>query len=104
MDKKKIRELEAKGFKVGDVTEFLELTEEDVALIEMRLALSRMARDVRRRKRLTQVEVARRIDSSQSRVAKIEAGDRSVSIGLLIRALFKLGVSKEELAEAIAAQ
>ncbi len=102
MDKKKIRELEAKGFKVGDVTDFLELTEEDVRLIELRLALSRKAKEVRRRKHLTQVEVAKRIQSSQSRVAKIEAGDRSVSIDLLVRALFKLGVSKEELAEAIA--
>lgn len=102
MDKKKIRELEAKGFKVGDVTDFLELTEEDVRLIELRLALSRKAKEVRRRKHLTQVEVANRIQSSQSRVAKIEAGDRSVSIDLLVRALFKLGVSKEELAEAIA--
>ena len=102
MDKKKIRELEAKGFKVRDVTEFLELTEEDVRLIELRLALSRKAKEVRRRRRMTQAEVAKRIQSSQSRVAKIEAGDKSVSIDLLVSTLFKLGVSKEELAEAIA--
>lgn len=102
MDKKKIKELEAKGFKVGDATDFLELTEEDVALIETRLALSEKLREVRRRRRLTQVKVADRIQSSQSRVAKMEAGDRTVSIDLLMSSLFKLGVSKEEVAEAIA--
>lgn len=102
MDRKKIKELEAKGFKIGDVTDFLELTDEDVALIETRLALSRKMREVRRRRRLTQVEVARRINSSQSRLSKIEAGDKSVTIDRIMSALFTLGVSREEVAEAIA--
>jgi DNA-binding XRE family transcriptional regulator len=101
MDKKKIRELEAKGFKVGDVAEFLELTVEEKRLVEMRLAFARKMREVRLRRHMTQVEVAKRIKSSQSRVAKIEAGDRSVTFDLLVKALVSLGVSNEEMAEAI---
>jgi hypothetical protein len=37
--------------------------------------------------------------SSQSRVAKMEKGDPSVSIDLLIRSLFNLGMSKKYLAQ-----
>ncbi|MFQ5924015.1 MAG: helix-turn-helix transcriptional regulator [Anaerolineales bacterium] len=101
MDKRKIKELEAKGWKVGDIDEFLDLSEEEVAYIEMKVALSRKAREIRRKRKLTQVEVAERIGSSQSRVAKLEAGDKSVSLDLMIRSLLVLGASKEELAETI---
>jgi transcriptional regulator with XRE-family HTH domain len=40
---------------------------------------------------LTQVALAKKIKSSQSRVAKMEAGDPSVSIDLLVRSLIALG-------------
>ncbi|MEX2495998.1 MAG: helix-turn-helix transcriptional regulator [Woeseia sp.] len=53
------------------------------------------------RRRLTQAELARAIRSSQSRVAKMEAGDPTVSIDLLVKSLLALGVSKKELGRVI---
>jgi len=95
------RRLEASGWKVGTVQEFLGLSDAEAALIEIRLALGRGLRDRRNRKRLTQASLARLIESSQSRVAKMESGDPSVSIDLLVRALLALGADQRELARII---
>src|SRR5581483_4278956 len=43
---------------------------------------------------LSQAVVAKRLGSSQSRVAKMEAGDPSVSLDLLLRALLALGATR----------
>lgn len=102
MNSAKRRRLEAKGFKVGDVQEFLKLSTEEAAYIELKFALAKELQDYRKAKRLSQVELARRIKSSQSRVAKMESGDPSVSLDLLIRSLFALGASRKELARAVA--
>jgi hypothetical protein len=40
--------------------------------------------------------VAKAIKSSQSRVAKMEAGERSVSLDLLVRTLLALGTSNSD--------
>jgi len=87
--------LEAAGWRVGTAEEFLDLTEAEAALIELKLALSGGLRELRLSRRLTQSEVAEAIGSSQSRVAKMEAADPSVSIDLLVRTLFRLGASAE---------
>jgi ribosome-binding protein aMBF1 (putative translation factor) len=97
----KRRRLEAKGWKLGDAQEFLDLSDEEMALIEMKLALGRDLKERRQRKRLSQAEFARRISSSQSRVAKMEAGDATVSMDLLIRSLLALGVSRKDVARSI---
>jgi len=99
MKSAKRRRLEAKGWKFGTVREFLNLSEEEAAYIELKLALSKNLREVRRKKNLTQHELARRLKSSQSRVAKMEAGDPSVSLDLLIRSLLALGASRKHLAQ-----
>ena len=101
MRRTKIERLEKKGWKVGTAEEFLDLSPEESAYIEMKLRLSESLRQRRRRRKLSQVELARIIESSQSRVAKMEGGDPSVSIDLLIRSLLALGVSKRELARVI---
>jgi DNA-binding XRE family transcriptional regulator len=101
MDKRKREKLAKKGWKVGSVAEFLDLSAEEVSYIEMKLALSEKLRERRRRKRLTQAELAKVIESSQSRVAKMEAGDPTVSIDLLVMSLLALGVSKKELGRTI---
>ena len=93
--------LEAAGWTVGTVKEFLGLSEADAALIEMKLALSRSLRARRKQYGLSQVEFARRLQSSQSRVAKMEAGDPSVSMDLLVSSLLLLGASSADLAKAI---
>jgi len=101
MDKRKKDKLAKKGWKTGSVAEFLDLSDEESAYIEMKLALSEKLKERRQRTKLTQAELAKAIESSQSRVAKMEAGDPSVSIDLLVKSLLALGVSKKELGQTI---
>lgn len=101
MDKLKKERLEAKGWKVGTVSEFLELSPEENTLIEIKLALSRSLK-ARRQKVMTQVELADKMNSSQPRIAKAENGDASVSIELLIRAMLATGATLQEIGKVIA--
>ena len=98
----KRKKLEAKGWKVGSVEDFLDLSAEEVAYIELKHALSNSLKERRAKEKLSQVEVAKIVKTSQSRVAKMEAGDPSVSIDLLIKSLLALGASPKDLAKAIA--
>ena len=102
LDKRK--KLEAKGWKVTSVAEFLELTPEENSIVELKLALSKALKNQRLESNLTQKDFAKLLKSSQSRIAKMEAGDKSVSLELLIRSLFKIGVSVENLSEIITAR
>lgn len=102
MDAKQRKRLEAAGFAVGSAAEFLELAPEEAALVEMRIALSHALRERRRESGMTQAALARRIGSSQSRVAKMEAGHPSVSLDLLIRALLAAGASRRQVGQAVA--
>jgi predicted XRE-type DNA-binding protein len=97
----KRKRLEAKGWKIGTVEEFLNLSPEEVAYIELKHALSNSLRARRSKEKLSQVEVAKLVKTSQSRVAKMEAGDPSVSIDLLVKSLLALGASPKDLAKAI---
>ena len=99
MNTSKRKRLESKGWKIGNTKEFLNLSREEAAYVELKLALSRVLQEFRRQKRLTQHELARRLKSSQSRVAKMEAGDPSVSLYLIIRSLFALGASRKNLSQ-----
>jgi len=96
MDARKTKRLEAAGWRVGSTAEFLGLSEAESALIEMRRALSRSLKVRRIKRGVTQTVLARHLRSSQSRVAKMEAGDPSVSLELLIRALLIVGASRKE--------
>jgi len=100
MDQAKRERLEAKGWKVGTVSEFLELTPEENALIVIKLALSRSLRE-RRQQRMSQAELAEKIHSSQPLIAKAEHGDASVSIELLIRAMLATGATPQEIGQII---
>lgn len=93
--------LEAQGWRVGSAAEFLELTPEEAAFVETKLALSRCVRSRRAAQNVTQAALAKRLKSSQSRVAKMEAADATVSIDLLLRALFALGAKRRDIAAAI---
>jgi len=101
MDKNKQARLEAQGWKVGTTEEFLGLTSEETAYVELRLRLSDAVRQLRKKKRLTQVQLAELLHSSQSRIAKVESADESVSLDLLVRSLFVLGASNQDLAKVI---
>ena len=101
MNKTKQKRLEKHGWKVGSVDEFLDLSPQESAYVELKLALSRSLQERRRRRRLTQEQLARLIKSSQSRVAKMEAGDPTVSIDLLVRSLLALGAPSKSLARSL---
>ena len=101
MKASKRQRLRKGGWKVGSAAEFLGLSAEEEALVAMKLDLVRGVRSLRARHQITQAAFARRLGSSQSRVAKLEAGDRSVSIDLLMRALLNLGASKKQIAAMI---
>lgn len=101
MHTKKRIALEANGWKVGDAKEFLNLTDEELQYIEIKLALSKKLREIRQERTLTQAQAARLAGSSQSRLAKMEAGDPSVSVDLLLKTLIALGVSRNKLANVI---
>ena len=101
MDSKKKKKLEAKGWIIGDTGEFLQLSIEEARFIELKLALSDSLKAERLKQKVTQVELAKLIGSSQSRVAKMEAGDPTVTVDLLLKALLSLGVSKKQLSKII---
>lgn len=99
MKTSKKNRLESKGWKIGTVKEFLDLSPEENDYVELKLVLSKNIQRYRQQQKLTQLELARRLKSSQSRVAKMEAGDPSVSLDLLVRSLFALGASRKHLAD-----
>jgi predicted XRE-type DNA-binding protein len=101
MDSKSKEKLEAAGWVVGDAEEFLGLSEAESEFIKMKLALARNLKDRRLARRLNQTQVAKIVGSSQSRVAKMEAADPTVSVDLLIRSLLKLGATRTDVAEAV---
>jgi len=99
----KRKRLEQAGWRVGSAEDFLELSKEEQTLVEIKLALADAVKTQREKHRLSQSTLAARMRSSQSRIAKIEAGDPSVSLDLLVRAVLAAGATKKELAKALAA-
>ena len=102
MDREKRTRLQAAGWKVGSAADFLDLSPEEALLVDIRARLASALSARRAKQQMTQAELARRIHSSQSRVAKMEAADGSVSLDLLIRSLLALGATRKDLASAIA--
>jgi hypothetical protein len=101
MDKRKRAKLRTAGWTVGTAREFLELSDQEAAFVEFKLALSKALQAMRAAQELSQVDVAKRLQSSQSRVAKMEASDPSVSVDLLVKSLFRLGAQPGDIAKAL---
>jgi ribosome-binding protein aMBF1 (putative translation factor) len=104
MNSNKRKKLESAGFRVGSVEELLDLSQDEMALIELKVRLVRMVRPARDAAGVTQGELADRIGSSQSRIAKMEAASPHVSLDLICRALLALGVTPRGIGQAIAGQ
>lgn len=102
MDARKKKRLEDAGWRVGSTQDFLGLSPAEAAYIELKIALSDKLKERRQRQQVTQEKLAQLLGSSQSRVAKMEAGDPTVSLDLLMRALFALGATRRDVAKAIA--
>jgi DNA-binding XRE family transcriptional regulator len=101
MNKTKIEQLNKKGWKTRSASEFLNLSAEEAAYVELKLSLSCYLSKKRTSKHWTQEQLAEKIHSSQSRIAKMEKGDPTVTVDLLVKSLFALGTSKNELAKVI---
>jgi DNA-binding XRE family transcriptional regulator len=91
------KRLQAAGWKVGGAREFLGLSDEENEIVELKIRLADALRAQRTRRKLTQHQLAKLLGTSQSRVAKIEAGDPSVSIDLMFRSLLRMGASRTDL-------
>jgi len=100
MNKRKRERLEARGWRAGSAEEFLGLTSEEAALVALRLSLCKLTRELRVERGLTQSALAECMDSSQSRVAKIESCDSSVSFDLVFRSLVCLQASSDDYSRA----
>jgi DNA-binding XRE family transcriptional regulator len=98
----KKKKLEAAGWKVGNAEDFLQLSDAEAEYVDLKVKLAAGLRARRQKREMTQDELARLLKSSQSRVAKMEAGDPSVSVDLLVRSLLALGATDKDLARIIA--
>ncbi len=101
METERKKKLEKAGWRIGSADEFLELTPEETAFVEVKLALSAHLKAHRTKQGLSQAQLARRLGSSQSRVAKMEAADSSVSVDRLVRGLIASGASKRDIGKAL---
>ena len=102
MKNSKRQKLEAASWKIGSTADFLGLSKEEESLIDMKLALANKLKARRQERKLTQSEIAKRLGSSQSRIAKMEIADKSVSLDLLVRSLLSFGATRQDIAGTIA--
>lgn len=96
----KLERLKSAGWRVGDAEDFLQLSEEEAQLVALKLSLIGAVKKSRLKRNLSQIELAQRMKSSQSRIAKIESGDPSVSLDLIVRALIASGAKVRDIQEA----
>ena len=101
MKPEKRRKLEASGWRVSDTQEFLGLTAGEAEFVEIKLSLAQRLREFREERNWTQAEFAQRVGSSQSRVAKMEAADPTVSVDLLVRSLLAAGADRREVGRVV---
>jgi ribosome-binding protein aMBF1 (putative translation factor) len=101
MKQTKKARLEAAGWRVSDAAAFLGLSDEERRFVELKLALASGVRQLRERHGLTQAALAKQLRSSQSRVAKMEAADTSVSLDLMMRSLLSIGATPRDIAKLI---
>ena len=99
----KLVRLQAAGWKVGDSEDFLQLSDEEARLVALKLSLISAVKKSRLKRKLSQIDLAQRMKSSQSRIAKIEAGDPSVSLDLIVRALIASGATTRDIQTAFVA-
>jgi DNA-binding XRE family transcriptional regulator len=101
MNQSKRTKLRKLGYRVTSTQEFLGLSDEEMTLIDLKILLIEKLRQTRQLKGITQQQLARLIRSSQSRIAMLERGRPDVSLDLICRALFAMGIGRRELGRAI---
>ena len=103
MDKKTRDGLEAAGYAVTSVEESFDLSPEEVALIDLKVALGAFLREQRARAGMTQAQLAERLGTRQPNVARMEQGGRGVTLDQLVRGLLACGASVRDVGRAIGA-
>lgn len=101
MKSEKKARLERAGWRVGDAADFLGLSNEERRFVDLKMALAAGGRQWREQQGLTQAALAKQLRSSQSRVAKMEAADTSVSLDLMMRSLLSIGATPRDIAKLI---
>ncbi len=102
MKKSKKEKLQKLGYIVTDAQGYLGLSDEEMALIDLKIQLMHKLKAIREKAGVTQKELAKLMHTSQSRIAMLEGGSSDVSLDLVCKALFALGISKKQIAKAIA--
>jgi predicted XRE-type DNA-binding protein len=101
MNSLKKARLQQKGWTLGDTADFLNLNLQEAQFVELKLALADGVRQLREQRGMTQAALAEQLGSSQSRVAKMEAADQSVTLDLMMRSLLAIGATPGEIAKLI---
>jgi ribosome-binding protein aMBF1 (putative translation factor) len=101
MKAEKAKKLVKAGWKIGDASDFLELDRSEAEFVEIKLGLAQRLRELRKQHKWTQADLAGHLGSSQSRVAKMEAADSTVSIDLLVRSLLTAGADRKDVGRAV---
>jgi transcriptional regulator with XRE-family HTH domain len=73
----------------------------DNELRKMKLGLARSLRRRRQAHHLSQMALAKMLGTSQSRLARMETADDTVTLDLLARSLLAAGATRKEIARAI---
>ncbi len=94
--------LEKAGWHIGSTQELLGLSDSEMAMIRIKQSLAKSLREMRAEQAVSQAEVAKRVGSSQARVARMEAADASVSVDLLLNACLIMGANEKAIGRAIA--
>jgi len=102
MNTSRFKKLQAAGWKLGNASDFLKLSEEEAVLVELKLSVTSALKNARRKHGLSQNDLAQRMGSSQSRIANTEAGDASVTLDLIVRALLATGAKRQDLKKTFA--
>jgi len=97
MNPEKRAALEAAGFRVGTVKEFLGLTDAESKLVELRVAIAKTIRGLRTQTGASQGEIAAKIKKTQPQMARIEAAKEGVSLDQMFLGLFAAGGSIADL-------
>ncbi len=97
MKNDKLKRLKAAGWKIGNADDFLQLSEEESKLVAIKWSLMCAVKKSRIKRNISQIDLAQRMKSSQSRIAKIETGDSSISLDLIVRALIATGATTRDI-------
>lgn len=91
MDAAKRKALRSAGWAIGDAADFLEMSDEERQLLDVRVTLALAIRGQREAIQMSQKELGAKLKTSQPRVARIERAAPDVSLDQLVKAFAAAG-------------